>query len=106
MKFTKHNLKKVEHLLEELGYSVRYEKGNFQSGSINVLKDKTGKINSISIDSLGGKFTIPIVSKNGMMTIDSNRYFSRPQFNADGLKASKPYGLDVAMVRFINENYE
>lgn len=81
-------------------------KGNFQSGSINVLKDKTGKINSISIDSLGGKFTIPIVSKNGMMTIDSNRYFSRPQFNADGLKASKPYGLDVAMVRFINENYK
>ena len=29
---TKNNLKKVEALLGELGYKVRYEKGNFQSG--------------------------------------------------------------------------
>ena len=32
LKFTTHNLKKLEALFEELGYTVRYEKGNFQSG--------------------------------------------------------------------------
>lgn len=32
MKYTNHNLKKIQGLLEELGYIVRYEKGNFQSG--------------------------------------------------------------------------
>jgi hypothetical protein len=45
MKFTKHNLKKVEHLLEELGYSVRYEKGNFQSGYCIVADHKIAVIN-------------------------------------------------------------
>ncbi len=29
---TKHSLQKLEHLFEELGYVVRYEKGNFNSG--------------------------------------------------------------------------
>jgi len=29
---TKHSLKKLETLAKELGYKVRYEKGNFQSG--------------------------------------------------------------------------
>lgn len=32
LKPTAHNLKKLESLFEELGYVVRYEKGNFQSG--------------------------------------------------------------------------
>jgi len=30
--FTKHSLQKLEQLFEELGYVVRYEKGNFNSG--------------------------------------------------------------------------
>ncbi len=30
--FTKHSLQKLEHLFEELGYVVRYEKGSFNSG--------------------------------------------------------------------------
>ena len=37
-KYTKHQLKKIEGLLEEIGYTIRYEKGNFQSG-INSLFD-------------------------------------------------------------------
>lgn len=57
MKFTKHNLKKVQELLAELGYEIRYEKGNFQSGYcivthkkiavINKYFDTEGRINSL-----------------------------------------------------------
>jgi hypothetical protein len=32
IKFTKSNLEKIERLLEEQLYEVRFEKGNFQSG--------------------------------------------------------------------------
>ena len=42
---TKHNLKKVETLAKELGYTVRYEKGNFQSGYALVESRKVAIIN-------------------------------------------------------------
>ena len=32
IKYTKHNLKKLEDVYRELKITVRYEKGNFQSG--------------------------------------------------------------------------
>ena len=32
VKYTKHNLSRLEELFHELKISVRYEKGNFQSG--------------------------------------------------------------------------
>lgn len=32
IKFTVNNLKKLETLLEEAGYTIRYERGNFNSG--------------------------------------------------------------------------
>ncbi len=32
VKYTKHNLKKLEDIFNELKITVRYEKGNFQSG--------------------------------------------------------------------------
>lgn len=32
IKYTKHNLNKLEDLFRELNITVRYEKGNFQSG--------------------------------------------------------------------------
>ena len=54
---TKHNLKKVETLASELGYTVRYEKGNFQSGYalvesrrmaiINKFYDTEGRLNCL-----------------------------------------------------------
>ncbi len=37
---TKHTLRKLELLLEESGYIVRYEKGNFQSGYCVVHDQK------------------------------------------------------------------
>jgi len=54
-KFTRHFLKKLEVLLEEMSYTVRYEKGNFQSGYciveqrriaiVNKFYDTEGRIN-------------------------------------------------------------
>ena len=41
-KFTPAFLKKLEELLKEQGYDVRYEKGNFKSGFC-VLEDKKKK---------------------------------------------------------------
>ncbi|NUQ25147.1 MAG: hypothetical protein HUU34_14465 [Saprospiraceae bacterium] len=56
-KYTKHNLKKLESLFEELQYTVRYEKGNFQSGYcilenkkvvvINKFYETEGRINCL-----------------------------------------------------------
>ncbi len=42
---TKHGLKKLETLLGELGYTVRYEKGNFQSGYCLVESRRIAIIN-------------------------------------------------------------
>lgn len=62
-KYTKHSLKKTEALFEELGYVVRYEKGNFNSGYcvvehqkiavINKFYDTEGRINCL-LDILAG----------------------------------------------------
>lgn len=56
-KYTKHNLKKLEGLFQELDYTIRYEKGNFQSGYcivenrkiavINKFYDTEGRINCL-----------------------------------------------------------
>ncbi len=32
IRYTRHGLKKLEELFKEIDYTVRYEKGNFQSG--------------------------------------------------------------------------
>jgi hypothetical protein len=39
MKYTQHNLDKIERIIEESGYIIRYERGNFQSGYC-ILQDK------------------------------------------------------------------
>ena len=56
-KYTPHTLKKIQGLLEEAGYVVRYEKGNFKSGYclvenkkvaiVNKYYDLEGKINAL-----------------------------------------------------------
>lgn len=55
MKFTRHNLKKLETLFQEMDYTVRYERGSFNSGYaivedrkivvINKFYDAEGRIN-------------------------------------------------------------
>ncbi len=39
MKYTQHNLDKIEKIIEESGYLIRYEKGTFQSGYC-ILQEK------------------------------------------------------------------
>ena len=39
MKYTQHNLDKIERIAEENGYVIRYERGTFQSGYC-ILQDK------------------------------------------------------------------
>ncbi|MEP7166224.1 MAG: hypothetical protein ABI741_16095 [Ferruginibacter sp.] len=39
MKYTQHNLDKIEKVIEESGYVIRYERGTFQSGYC-ILQDK------------------------------------------------------------------
>ena len=39
MKFNQHTLDQLESILEEAGYVVRYERGNFQSGYC-ILEEK------------------------------------------------------------------
>ena len=46
--FTNHTLEKVETLLKELGYKVRYEKGNFKTGSCLIENSKIVMVNKFS----------------------------------------------------------
>ena len=39
MKYTQHQLDKIEKIIEESGYVIRYERGTFQSGYC-ILQDK------------------------------------------------------------------
>ncbi len=39
MKYTQHNLDKLEKIVEECGYVIRYERGTFQSGYC-ILQDR------------------------------------------------------------------
>ena len=45
IKYTRHSLKKLEALMQELEYTVRYEKGNFNSGYCIVENKKIAVIN-------------------------------------------------------------
>lgn len=44
-KYTKHQLKKLEGLFEEIGYTIRYERGNFKSGYALVENKKIAVVN-------------------------------------------------------------
>lgn len=45
LKYTKHLLGKIEEVMEELQYTVRYARGNFQSGYCLVENQKVAVIN-------------------------------------------------------------
>ena len=41
--FTQHTLGKIEDLIETIGYKVRYEKGNFKTGTCILENNKIVK---------------------------------------------------------------
>ncbi len=43
--YTQHSLTKIENLFRDLGFKIRYEKGNFKSGSCFILQSKVIVIN-------------------------------------------------------------
>ncbi len=45
MKYTQHNLEKIEKVAEECGYVIRYERGTFQSGYCILQERKVIVIN-------------------------------------------------------------
>jgi hypothetical protein len=45
MRYTQTTLKKLEELFDELDYTIRYEKGNFQSGYCLVENRKIAVVN-------------------------------------------------------------
>lgn len=45
MKYTKHTLKKIEDLFGEIDYTIRYERGNFQSGYCLVENRRIAVVN-------------------------------------------------------------
>jgi len=46
--FTQHSLHKLEELLKVNNYRIRYEKGNFKSGTCTLLQNKILVINKFS----------------------------------------------------------
>ena len=48
MSISNHTLEKLEQLLKDLGYSVRYEKGNFKTGSCLIENSKIVVVNKFS----------------------------------------------------------
>lgn len=45
---TQHSLEKLESLLKDLGYRVRYEKGNFKTGACVLQSNKVVVVNRFS----------------------------------------------------------
>lgn len=48
MSISNHTLEKLEQLLKDLGYSLRYEKGNFKTGSCLIENSKRVVVNKFS----------------------------------------------------------
>ncbi|GGH12741.1 hypothetical protein FAZ19_08980 [Sphingobacterium alkalisoli] len=48
LSFTQYNLDKIENLFNDLGYKVRYEKGNFKTGACLIQNSKVVVVNKFS----------------------------------------------------------
>jgi len=46
--YTSHSLEKLESLLKDLGYRIRYEKGSFKTGACKILSTKIIVVNKFS----------------------------------------------------------
>jgi len=81
MKFTSAKKKKIERIFEDLGYTIRYEKGRFNSGHCVVHEDKIVIVNRF-FDTEGRArvlFDILLTLKNideKMLTEESQKFFN------------------------------
>ena len=48
LSYTQHTLNKLESLLKSLGFKLRYEKGNFKTGSCKIKNSKIVVVNKFS----------------------------------------------------------
>ena len=48
LSYTQHSLDKLEALIKTLGFKLRYEKGNFKTGSCVLEKDRVVIVNKFS----------------------------------------------------------
>jgi hypothetical protein len=69
--YTTTTLKKLEALLEALDYTIRYEKGNFQSGYCLVKDRKIAVINKFFITEARINSLIEIINT---IDVDADRY--------------------------------
>lgn len=85
MKVRKSYLPKMEKIFEELGYRVRYEKGNFQSGYCHVHESNVVVVNKFF--DYGGRFEV-LVNILNQIKIEYDK-LSKPSINflsENGLK--------------------
>ena len=89
MKYNQTTLNKLENILEESGYVVRYERGSFQSGYcileekkvvvLNKFLNPEGRINTL-ID------LIPALQVNyEMLTVDSQKMYDQVSHRSKSL---------------------
>jgi hypothetical protein len=79
MKYNQTTLQKLENILEESGYIVRYERGSFQSGYC-ILEDKNIVVLNKFLNSEGRINTLmDLIStlqiKYDLLTIDSQKMY-------------------------------
>lgn len=70
MKFTKAQLQKIEDILKNQGYKLRYEKGNFNSGFCLVEQNKIVVINKFFDTQARGQVLWEIMQT---LAIDENK---------------------------------
>jgi hypothetical protein len=86
-KYTPNTLKKVESILEEAGYILRYEKGNFNSGYCLLEHKKVVVINKFL--NIEGRI-------NALIEIIPSIAVSEEAFSTEGLKFYKSIMAGVA----------
>ena len=80
IKYTKHFLNKLEDLMSETDYILRYEKGNFQSGYCIIKDSKVAVINKYF--SLEGKINSlieiihSVVSDTSSLSAKNEKFYS------------------------------
>ena len=80
IKYTQHNLKKLEDLLKDNLYEVRYEKGNFKSGYCILEHKKVVVVNKFSTleSRIQSLFEIlQVLTAQGRIVKDDQELFSK-----------------------------